>query len=248
MVLEYVEGGDLSKWVIKNHDKFDWSYKLLLLWNIVRGLKEIHQKMMVHRDFHPGNILVKNEYWPYISDMGLCGNVDKSDETNVFGVLPYLAPEVLKGEKYTQAADIYSLGMLMYFIATGKQPFYDRAHDQYLVISIYKGIRPEINEPEAPKCYIDLLKSCWDSNPDNRPNINEIFELMKLFNDSKYQQHSEIGKQLKEAEEYRKANPLSIEDIQPNTHPQAIYTSQLFNFPKYDNIDNNSVEITDFTT
>jgi serine/threonine protein kinase len=243
LVLDYIEGGDLNKWIIENNNKFNWSYKLLSLWNIVRGLKEIHKKKLVHRDFHTGNILVRNEYWPYISDMGLCGKVDDIDGTKVFGVMPYVAPEVLKGEKYTQAADIYSLGMLMYFIATGKQPFYDRAHDQYLVISIYKGIRPEINEPEAPKCYIDLMKRCWDSNPDKRPNINEIFDLMKLFNNSR--QQSEIEKQLEEAEDHRRSNPLSIEVIQSNTHPQAIYTSRLLNpftkdLSKYDNINNDS--------
>ena len=46
--------------------------------------------------------------------------------------------------------------MIMYFVATGRQPFADCAHDELLALSIYKGIRPEINEPEAPKCYIDL--------------------------------------------------------------------------------------------
>ncbi|POG81401.1 kinase-like domain-containing protein [Rhizophagus irregularis DAOM 181602=DAOM 197198] len=257
MVLEYVEGGDLSKWINKNYDKFNWSYKLLSLWNIVRGLKEIHQKNMVHRDFHTGNILIKNEYWPCIADMGLCGKVDdnydidEKDEKKVFGVLPYVAPEVvLKVGKYTQASDIYSLGMLMYFIATGKQPFYNRAHDQYLAISICGGVRPEISEPEAPKCYIDLMKRCWDANPDHRPNIDEIFETMKLLNDSK--QPQEIRNQLEEAEEYRKANPLSIEVIQSNTHPQAIYTSRLLNsitkdFPMYDNINNITAEYIDFT-
>jgi serine/threonine protein kinase len=249
LVLDYIEGGDLNKWIIENNNKFNWSYKLLSLWNIVRGLKEIHKKKLVHRDFHTGNILVRNEYWPYISDMGLCGKVDDIDGTKVFGVMPYVAPEVLKGEKYTQAADIYSFGMLMYFIATGKQPFYNRAHDQYLVISICEGVRPKIDEPEAPKCVIDLIKRCWDSNPDNRPNINEIYELMKLFNNFKQQQNSEIGKQIKEAEEYRKANPLLTEVIQSNTHSQAIYTSRVLNpFTKdLSRYNNSSVEIIDFT-
>ncbi|GES76356.1 kinase-like domain-containing protein [Rhizophagus clarus] len=211
MVLDYVESGDLGKWMTKNYDKFDWSYKLLFLWNTVRGLKEIHQKKMVHRDLHPGNILVKNEYWPYISDMGLCGNVDD--------------------------------------IATGKQPFYDSAHDFNLAISICKGVRPVINDLEAPKYYIDLMKRCWDSNPDNRLDINEIFDLTKLFSNSKQQQNTEIGKQLKVAEESRKVNSLSIDVIQSKTHPQAIYTSRIFkeDLSKYNNINNNSVEVTDFT-
>jgi hypothetical protein len=56
--------------------------------------------------------------------------------------------------------------------------------DQYLILGISDGLRPEINEPEAPKCYIDLMKKCWDSNPGNRPNVTEIKELIKLFGDS----------------------------------------------------------------
>ncbi|CAB5374294.1 unnamed protein product [Rhizophagus irregularis] len=93
----------------------------------------------------------------HISDMGLCEDASNTNQNNIYGVIPYIAPEVLKGESYTQAADIYSFGMIMYFVATGKQPFADRAHDEYLVLNICNGIRPEINVPIAPKYYIDLI-------------------------------------------------------------------------------------------
>ncbi|CAB4412419.1 unnamed protein product [Rhizophagus irregularis] len=222
------------------------------------GLKEIHQNKMVHRDFHTGNILLSkidlsntDDSIIHISDMGLCGDVGNTDQSNIYGVIPYVAPEVLKGELYTQAADIYSFGMII----------------------------PEVNMPEAPKCYIDLMKQCWNSNPDNRPNATEIFESIKLFigcyideidsDDEIYsddeidfkdyigiekeQQHYEMERQFKEAEEYRKLHLTSFdENKRLVTHPQAIYTSRLLNpftknIPKYDNIDNNTVEIIDFT-
>src|SRR5436190_12545191 len=128
--------------------------------------------------------------------------------------MPYVDPEVLRREPYTQAADIYSFGMIMYFIATGRQPFSNFAHDELLAIDICKGIRPaEISEPEAPKCYVDLMKRCWDSNPDKRPKATEICELIDLFHSSyiyneldfkryikseKEQQHYEIERQFKE--------------------------------------------------
>ncbi|RGB39973.1 kinase-like domain-containing protein, partial [Rhizophagus diaphanus] len=186
MVLDYAEGGNLYNWVNKYYNKLDWSYNIKALISIIEGLEKVHQENMVHRDFHTGNILLMNTYLDYcismhISDMGLCGKVDNTDKTKIYGVMPYVAPEVLRGNPYTQAADIYSFGMIMYYVATGRQPFCNCAHDEILVLDICKGIRPEINEPEAPKCYIDLMKRCWDSNPNNRPKATEINELIKLF-------------------------------------------------------------------
>src|SRR5436305_4700553 len=191
MVLEYAEGRDLNYWIKKNHKNFDWLIKIKALSGIIQGLKEIHQKMMIHRDFHTGNILSSiissnlSSYNIYIADMGLCGEINNIDETKIYGVIPYVAPEVLRGKPYTQAADIYSFGIIMYFIAAEKQPFSNCAHDEILVLDICKkGIRPEINEPEAPKCYIELMKRCWDQNPDKRPKATEICDFIDLFHSS----------------------------------------------------------------
>ncbi|GBC10392.1 hypothetical protein RclHR1_00960009 [Rhizophagus clarus] len=124
--------------------------------------------------------------------------------------------------------------MIMYFVATGRQPFYNRAHDHELALDICKGVRPEINESEAPKCYIDLMKKCWDLNPNNRPYIDEVDELITSFHKSSgvdifIVENEEIEMQFKEAEEYRKANLSCVKNYQAATHPQAIYTSRLLN-------------------
>ncbi|CAB5362383.1 unnamed protein product [Rhizophagus irregularis] len=225
MVLEYAEGGNFNNWVNNNYGNFHWFRKLNILQNIINGLKEIHQKGLVHRDFHTGNILLmtsdfSNYDIPSISDMGLCGEVNNMDETKIYGVMPYAAPEVLRGKPYTRAADIYSFGMIMYFVATGKQPFANRAHDKLLALDIvHKEIRPEINESEIPKCYIDLMKECWDPNPINRPSATEIDELISSFRNNFIAGKSEKFKELE----------ISIENNKSATHSQAIYTSRLLN-------------------
>ncbi|CAB5369427.1 unnamed protein product [Rhizophagus irregularis] len=229
MVLQYAEGRNFNYWMNNNSKYFSWLIKLKVLSNIINGLKEIHQKQMVHRDFHIGNILFKEIHLftsNYISDMGLCGEIGNIDETNIYGVMPYVAPEVLRGNPYTQAADIYSFGMIMYFTAIERQPFSDFAHDHLLVLDMCKGIRPEINEPEAPKCYIDLMKKCWDSNPVNRPNAAEIEEtIISLYNSYRSQDDNETKKQFQGSEKYRSIN----KNRKLTIHPQAIYTSRLLN-------------------
>ncbi|CAB4389831.1 unnamed protein product [Rhizophagus irregularis] len=122
----------------------------------------------------------------------------------------------------------------MYFVATGRQPFGNRAHDYDLALDICKGIRPEISEPEAPRYYIDLMKKCWNLDKNNRPDIFEVDKFITSFNELYVEDlfivgNEEIEIQFKEAEEYRKANLSSTENHQIVTHPQAIYTSRLHN-------------------
>ncbi|EXX64474.1 Mkk1p [Rhizophagus irregularis DAOM 197198w] len=238
IVLEYVDGGNFNNYNNYISRNYTWNEKLVVLSKIGKGLKIIHENKVVHRDFHTGNILVSinnNSYYYisenhssniYISDMGLCGEVSNIDKTKIYGVMPFVAPEVLRGKPYSQAADVYSFGMIMYYIATGRQPFANCAHDSVLVLNICNGIRPEINEQEAPKFYIDLMKNCWDEDQDKRPSA---IEIVKLVNDPYCSViDEEIKKQIEKAEEYKRTNFLSTRNSQ-SIHPQACYTSRLLN-------------------
>ena len=98
---------------------------------------------------------------------------EKGNPNRIFGVIPYLAPEVLSRKPYTKESDIYSFGMIMWEHTTGKKPFHDRPHDHYLMIDILNGERPQITD-DTPEFYADLMKRCWDRNPENRPTAKEI--------------------------------------------------------------------------
>ncbi|GBC39349.2 kinase-like domain-containing protein [Rhizophagus irregularis DAOM 181602=DAOM 197198] len=102
MVLDYAKGNDFDHWMIKNYEYFDWQNKLVLLYNVIRGLKVIHQRDMVHHDFHTGNILLSVSFLlestisdddVLISDMGLSGNIGDTNQDNVCGIMPYVSPE-----------------------------------------------------------------------------------------------------------------------------------------------------------
>src|ERR1051326_4965714 len=116
MVMEYAQNGSLRQNLNDNFNSLNWSKKLYILYTIARGLNKIHEKGLIHYDFHSGNILNSNSvlsgsYYSLITDLGLCkpANLETSQNNNkqIYGVLPYVAPEVLKGKNYTQASDIY---------------------------------------------------------------------------------------------------------------------------------------------
>src|SRR2546421_6946229 len=117
-----------------------------------------------------------------IGDLGLCQQLvdKKGDANNIFGVIPYLAPEVLSRKPYTKESDVYSFGMIMWEFTTGKKPFHDRPYDQYLMLDILNGIRPQVTD-DTPEFYAELMKKCWDHSPENRPTAQEIWDYFDYF-------------------------------------------------------------------
>src|SRR6266540_3290601 len=179
IVMKYADGslrGNLPDIV-----KDKWVIKLKKLYEIISGLKIIHEKNLVHCDFHHGNILNQQESLS-ISDLRLCKPVEyfqsHSKENNIYGVLPFVAPEVLRGKPYTPASDIYSFSMIMWEFTSGIPPFDDREHGFHLALGICNGERPKIIE-NTPQCYIDLMKKCWNEDPLKRPDASEISNIIK---------------------------------------------------------------------
>src|SRR5581483_3031190 len=104
MVMQYAKDGSLRQSLNKNFNSMDWWDKFKILRDIARGLSDIHKERLIHQDFHSGNILNLREFY-CITDLGLCKPASEKYSKNVYGVLPYVAPEVLRGKEYTQASD-----------------------------------------------------------------------------------------------------------------------------------------------
>ncbi|RIA91183.1 kinase-like domain-containing protein, partial [Glomus cerebriforme] len=139
----------------------------------IEGLNNIHNEDIMHRDFHSGNIFIsKNDV--VIGDLGISKSaIESTDNNKNYGIVSYMAPEIFQGQKYTKASDIYSFGMIMWEFMTGRKPFCNRNHDLKLMADIYDGVRPPIIT-NAPEGYIDLMKVCWHSYPNKRPNAWNI--------------------------------------------------------------------------
>jgi serine/threonine protein kinase len=95
MVLDYTEYGNLRDYLSTINNELSLNDKINHLYRISYGIKDIHEKELIHRDLHIGNIL-KIKYNTVIADMGLCKPADYNAlNNNVYGILPYVAPEIL---------------------------------------------------------------------------------------------------------------------------------------------------------
>ncbi|UZO18068.1 uncharacterized protein OCT59_009389 [Rhizophagus irregularis] len=170
--------GDLAHYIADNFFNYSWEDKLCILRNIASGLENIHDANIIHKDYHSGNIFVEASYSATTGDLGLSKSAIESldDENEIYGIIPYVAPEVLQGQKYTKASDIYSFGMIMWELMTGRRPFWDKNHDAELIIEICDGVRPPI-VTNAPEGYVELIKECWHSDSNKRPTANDLSNI-----------------------------------------------------------------------
>ncbi|RIA96680.1 kinase-like domain-containing protein [Glomus cerebriforme] len=203
---------NLRDYLQQNHDQLTWKERFQIVIDIIVSLESIHNENIIHKNLHSGNILYKQINQRFgISDLGFCVPDSNKSSKNIYGNLPYIAPEVIAGREYTFKSDIYSIAMLMWEISSGQPPFINNEHDYDLTINIINGIRPRIVSGTPPE-YISLMKQCWDAHPLKRPDIKTLYskikEIYKL-----YQDDQKLSNELLETNnflEVYKANSLEI--------------------------------------
>ncbi|RHZ78836.1 hypothetical protein Glove_155g78 [Diversispora epigaea] len=223
MVMDYAKNGSLRNLLNNYFENLTWRKKYNILLKIVIGLTNIHEMGLMHKDFHSGNIVNRGLTLSYITDFGLCKPVTENNPENIYGVIPYMAPETLSRGEYTQASDIYSFGMVMLEVLTSYPPYYDIPHNVNLVNEICKGLKPEI-KCEIPQFLKEIMEKCWNFEPFDRPTAAELTsQLDKYFSND-----GEIKKQVNnQVQAANKSNKNFIQYDPNEMHPEAIYTSRL---------------------
>lgn len=130
LIMEFIDGTPITQYCSEKKLTIEQSLNLFRL--VCSAVQYAHQNLIVHRDLKPGNILVTKDGTPKLLDFGIAKLIDEdlSDmgdgltKTGMWHLTPeYASPEQIKGEKITTASDIYSLGVLLYQMLTGVQPY-----------------------------------------------------------------------------------------------------------------------------
>src|SRR3954469_20911452 len=170
--MEYVEGKSLAD-VLSDRGRLPPGEARELALQAAQGLARAHDAGLVHRDVKPQNLILRSDGTLKIADFGIARAAEATALTEVgtvLGTAAYLAPEQALGEPVTAAADVYSLGAVLYELLTGRPPFdfetlADLADQQgRMQITPVRELAPEV-PPELE----DVVMRCLARNPSYRP-------------------------------------------------------------------------------
>lgn len=183
IVMEYVEGKHL-KALLKKRGKLTVPEVIDIALQITNGLSVAHDSYIIHRDIKPQNILILENGLIKITDFGIAVamNATQLTQTNsVMGSVHYLPPEQASGKGATLQSDIYSIGILMYELLTGKLPFRgDNAVE--IALKHLKEPMPSIRDelPDIPQSVENIILRASAKNPKNRySDAREMHEDLK---------------------------------------------------------------------
>lgn len=170
LVMEYIKGHTLRD-VITSKGALPPRLALALIDPVVEGLGAAHTAGMIHRDIKPENVLIADDGRIKVGDFGLARAVTTSTSTGaLIGTVAYLSPELVLGQQADARSDIYSVGIMLYEMLTGKQPF-----DGDVPIQVaYQHVNGTVGPPSALVPGLateidELVQWCTANDPENRP-------------------------------------------------------------------------------
>jgi hypothetical protein len=182
IITEFLENGSLED-VLKKADSGNPPTFLndtglaIITVGILLGLRHLHNNHFIHRDLKPGNVLIDHRGYPQIADFGVSRVADFSMTLVGIGTDGYKAPESSGDDaegKYTETVDIYSFGIMLFQLVTGKKCFQNMDE---IKKAIFHQKRPDIPMSVIPEIR-KLICDCWSHNPE-RPNCTEILERLR---------------------------------------------------------------------
>jgi len=174
LVTEFVKQGSLADLLLNTSVRMPWLMRMRMLRSAALGIYYLHSlsPCILHRDLKPSNLLVDENWNVKVADFGFARIKEENATMTRCGTPSWTAPEVIRGEKYSEKADIYSFGMIMWQTAARKQPFAGR-NFMGVSLDVLEGKRPQL-PVECPEAFAKLVKKCWHAKQEKRPTMEEV--------------------------------------------------------------------------
>jgi len=185
IVMEYMPNGSLFKILHDETIKLELSLLKRMMIDAAKGMNYLHKSnpMIIHRDLKSHNLLVDENWKVKVCDFGLSKILENQSDLNTMtacGTPSWTAPEILRNEKYTEKADVYSFGIVLWECVTRQDPYAGMPPFQVVLAVGNKNLRPRTPD-DCPGVWQALIVDCWSETPDTRPNFDNIMTRLEEF-------------------------------------------------------------------
>ena len=184
IVMEYVEGITLKTYIEKK-GQLNYKETLSIAIQVSRGIQAAHAKHIIHRDIKPQNIIISTDGKVKVTDFGIARAVSEHTiHSDVMGSVRYASPEQARNGYVSNRSDIYSLGIVMYEMVTGRVPF---DGDSTVAVAIQhlqdEMVPPSTYAPNLPISLEKIIQKCTQKSPDRRYDSMEslLIDLRKAL-------------------------------------------------------------------
>ena len=177
LIMDLLKGGELFDEIVKR-SRFNEHDAIDVMIQVFSSVNYLHKKGFVHRDLKPENICLESNSTIKIIDFGTARKFTKGKKLRqVIGTPFYMAPEIFNDLKYNEKADMWSLGIVLYILLTGKAPYYGN-DDEKIINQVKKGNynKKLLVEAKVSKQAITLLEKLLTMNPKKRLSAEEALQ------------------------------------------------------------------------
>jgi len=183
IVTEFMERGSLADY-LKSDSELDWELKTRVITDVASGMAHLASIGIVHKDLAARNVLLSDGLIAKVSDFGLSRQTDEEglyiSLNTANGPLKWMAPESLYKKVFSSKSDVWSFGVFCIEVCTR-----DRPYPYWNLVDFYREARSKIVTPvndipqDTPQLLVDLMKNCWNADPNERPSFERICEILQ---------------------------------------------------------------------
>ncbi|MDB4973983.1 MAG: Serine/threonine protein kinase PrkC, regulator of stationary phase [Myxococcaceae bacterium] len=186
IVMEYVKGIDLFD-LLEKRRMLPTDVAAIIALSVARALDYAHFRGIIHRDVKPANVMISRQGEVKLMDFGIARDDSQRDLTETgtgLGTPSYMSPEQILGDKLDFRSDIFSLGIVLYQMLTGRKPFIeDDSHTVMQKIRLDRYVSPRRLNPHVPRRLEHIMARCMEKLPANRYGstqalIDELIEFL----------------------------------------------------------------------
>lgn len=176
IITEFMSRGTLFDLLHQSDMRVTWPMRKKFALHTCKGMRYLHDSKLLHRDLKSSNLMLDKDFNCKVGDFGLTrisNGASAVQMTGQCGTFQYMAVEVLASKPYSEKADVFSFGILLWEMVARKLPYFGMQPMQVAIAVMQQGLRPTI-PTNCPAPLAKLMRLCWDNNPDRRPSFAQL--------------------------------------------------------------------------